>query len=68
MPTIATDGGSRMVEKYLKFSDFMSYIFAHHQLFTESQEEQNEEEEGGEEEDDESNPFRDFFIKFLINL
>ena len=65
-----TESGSRMVEKYLKFSDFMSYIFAHHELFTEPQDDQNEEEEGGKEEDeeDDSNPFRDFFIKFLINL
>lgn len=48
----------------------MSYIFAHHQLFTQAQDEQIEEEEGGEDEDgeEESNPFRDFFIKFLINL
>ena len=60
-----TEGGSRMVEKYLKFSDFMSYIFAHHELFTEPQDDQNEEEE---DEEDDSNPFRDFFIKFLINL
>lgn len=48
----------------------MSYIFAHHQLFTEPEKEKDDEEEGGEEEkeEDESNPFRDFFIKFLINL
>lgn len=45
----------------------MSYIFGHSQLFTEPQEEQNEEEGAGEE-DDEADPFRDFFIKFLINL
>jgi hypothetical protein len=58
-----------MVEKYLKFSDFMSYIFANYQLFTQPQDEQNEEEGGqDEDEEEESNPFRDFFIKFLLNL
>lgn len=55
-----------MVEKYLKISDFISYIFQNKYHFIPKKEDQKEIEGGDHEEQDEKDPFGDFILNFLM--